>query len=229
MHETRVRYIRVHQQRVAIDLEGDAHGQVEGDEALAFRGDRAGHHDQVGTVRPGPDSFVGVPDDRALDDPEFVSNLRSLRLSRDEACSRQRVEVDLDHLAALPNLRTGPQFVTVQGGRHDPGRRGHCDSRLRKLSPLECLGETLRCGHRLTAITGGRHNRNLRYRNLDSGLLELCEALRCFLYEIHGLPFKNHAQSGRARRKQRRTMPPGRLSLRQRARRIDAVANASCA
>ena len=73
---------------------------IERHETLAFRGNGARHHDQIGAVCSTSGPLVGVLDDRTLDHAKLVRDLGSLCFRRDEPGSGQCVEIDLDHLAA---------------------------------------------------------------------------------------------------------------------------------
>ena len=150
LHEAWIGDVRVDQKHRAVDFQGDAHRQIERDEALALGRNRAGDHDEIGALGPRTGALARIPDDRTLDHAKLVGDLRTLRLRRDEPGRGQRLEVDLHHLAAPARFGTAGSWLRgARRCRRLPAAVAHRQRRragasIGRLRPFQRLREALR-------------------------------------------------------------------------------------
>ena len=89
-----MRDIAVDENDRGVELHGNAHGEIDCRVGLAFARQCTGHHDEIAIAHSGV--AKGIAHNRALDDPEFVRQLRPLRVRRHEASTLQAFEIDLE-------------------------------------------------------------------------------------------------------------------------------------
>ena len=149
--QRRPRDVGVDQKHRVVELHRDAHREVERGEALALAGQRARDHDQVAVLDRRSALARGIEDQRALDDAEFVGDLRARRIGRDDALRRQGAR-------GRDATRRGSSGACCDGTRRRRGRdAGRAPTRLspeRRLAAWR-VADSFTCPARRCARVAG--------------------------------------------------------------------------